>query len=557
MKVPAKSTAVLLIIALMPLTQLYAAPPDGYQWQMIWQDEFEGETIDATKWEIMGDWQRRVGWWLKDDAYLDGNGNLVLRTRRVPNKPNSKQPQHWGTDGYSSGAVRTRGRFEHAYGYYEARMDITRQTGHWPAFWLFNQSVNHVGNEGRDGTEIDIMESFDCIYHTLHWDGYGEAHQSEGKKVLCDRMDEMGQGFHTFGLLWTPQEYVFYVDGHETHRSKAGGVCQVPLYIKLTDEIDLFMGDVSTATLPSHHLVDYVRVYEQVTPGPYPLSTLSSGPGTVTASPQQNEYDAESVVQLTAVPENGHQFMGWSGDTTSSDNPLTITMQRGWHFIARFVKPGEMLISGGFDEGITGWKTWINEQSTAQATQKVVDGVWTIDITQLGSNDWDVHMNNTGLQLKQGEQYTISFDAWADGQRPLTVATNLSVAPYQPCFSRTVDLTETPQGFSFWFKMDQEPHAEPYRIEFNSGAALGKVYIDNVSFVHKQQSTSTAQALPQMRNAAAGINNTVRHYDPAGRQLHVPQRASQRHSPGLYLRFESRGKATLQLGLGHPMTVDR
>ena len=26
-------------------------PPEGKQWKMVWQDEFDGETLDETKWE--------------------------------------------------------------------------------------------------------------------------------------------------------------------------------------------------------------------------------------------------------------------------------------------------------------------------------------------------------------------------------------------------------------------------------------------------------------------------------------------------------------------------
>jgi beta-glucanase (GH16 family) len=39
-------------------------------------------------------------------------------------------------------------------------------------------------------------------------------------------------GFHVFGLLWTPEEYVFYYDGNEAKRTPAGGVCQVPRYME-------------------------------------------------------------------------------------------------------------------------------------------------------------------------------------------------------------------------------------------------------------------------------------------------------------------------------------
>ena len=71
-------------------------------------------------------------------------------------------------------------------------------------------------------------------------------------------------GFHTFGLWWKPDEYVFYVDGKETWRSKAGGVCQVPEYILLSDEIGNWAGDIAKANLPDQFCVDYVRVYDLV-----------------------------------------------------------------------------------------------------------------------------------------------------------------------------------------------------------------------------------------------------------------------------------------------------
>ena len=47
-------------------------------------------------------------------------------------------------------------------------------------------------------------------------------------------------------------------------RLDAGGVCQVPLYIKLSDEIGKWGGDITKANLPDRFLVDYVRVYDLV-----------------------------------------------------------------------------------------------------------------------------------------------------------------------------------------------------------------------------------------------------------------------------------------------------
>lgn len=226
-------------------------PPEGKRWQLVWHDEFEGTALDETKWETPPDGRRRDAWWMRKAVTVDGQGHLAIRTFKEG-------------DRYIDGCARTRGKFEHAFGYYVARIQLQKQPGHWSAFWLYNASVGKIGDEGRDGTEIDIMEKpwldgrLNCA---LHWDGYGKAHRSEGKVVDVPGVMD---GFHTFALLWLPEQYVFYVDGKEIWRTQAGGVCQVPLYIKLSDEVGKWGGDIAQAELPDAFLVDYVRVYDLV-----------------------------------------------------------------------------------------------------------------------------------------------------------------------------------------------------------------------------------------------------------------------------------------------------
>jgi arabinogalactan endo-1,4-beta-galactosidase len=167
-------------------------------------------------------------------------------------------------DKYIDGCVRTKGKFEHAFGYYVARIQLQKQPGHWSAFWLYNQSVQKAGSDGRGGTEIDIYEKpwlDEQVQQTLHWGGYGKQHKSAGNVA---KVPGVMDGWHTFGLLWLPDQYVFYVDGKETWRTSAGGVCQMPLYIKLSDEISNWAGDIGNAELPDQFLVDYMRVYDLV-----------------------------------------------------------------------------------------------------------------------------------------------------------------------------------------------------------------------------------------------------------------------------------------------------
>ena len=227
--------------------------PAGQHWKLAWSDEFNGDKLDPAKWEICGDWKRRDGYWTKSESYPDGHGHLILRTRQDGER-------------FVCGAIRTRGRFEHRYGYWVARCKLPTQPGHWPAFWLMSEGVNRVGDAGRDGTEIDIAEfpwRDGRTTMNLHWDGYGRAHKSTGTKIFEPAITN---GFHNFALWWTPTNYTFYMDGKQVWQSSAGGVSQAPEYLKLTEEIGTWAGDIHAAKLPDYFAVDYVRVYDVVTP---------------------------------------------------------------------------------------------------------------------------------------------------------------------------------------------------------------------------------------------------------------------------------------------------
>ncbi len=224
--------------------------PQGKAWKLVWHDEFDGDKLDESKWDVP-EGKRRDGWWSGKAISLDGQGHLVMSTLKEDGK-------------YLDGCVRTRGKYEHSFGYYVARIRLQEQPGHWSAFWMWGPGVGKVGDDGRDGTEIDIMEKpwlDDRVQQTLHWDGYGKSHKSAGKVV---QVPGVMDGFHTFSLWWKPDQYVFYVDGQPTWRTAEGGVCQVPLYIKLSDEVGKWGGDVSKAKLPDRFVVDYVRVYDLV-----------------------------------------------------------------------------------------------------------------------------------------------------------------------------------------------------------------------------------------------------------------------------------------------------
>ncbi len=225
----------------------------GKTMKMVWHDEFDGTEIDPTKWQACPEWKRQGGsYWEADNAWLNGCGKLKMKVSQKG-------------DSVFCGAIRTRNLYDQKYGYFEVRCKVPQIHGGWAAFWMMPYG-NHPGDQGNDGTEIDIFESINGwnnkIQHAIHWDGYGAEHQHQSKSM--DRPDIYDDKMHTFGMKWTPTEYTFYIDDVETWRTSAGGVSDVAQYLKLTMEVSnqTWPGDWNNQiTKPIVWTVDYVRTY--------------------------------------------------------------------------------------------------------------------------------------------------------------------------------------------------------------------------------------------------------------------------------------------------------
>ncbi len=54
--------------------------------------------------------------------------------------------------------------------------------------------------------------------------------------------------------------------------------------------------------------------------------TVTAQNGSVERDPMQSTYAPGSVVELTAIPDEGYHFTGWSGDLSGSSNPESVTL---------------------------------------------------------------------------------------------------------------------------------------------------------------------------------------------------------------------------------------
>jgi hypothetical protein len=226
--------------------------------------------------------------------------------------------------------------------------------------------------------------------------------------------------------------------------------------------------------------------------GPFTLTVLTSGTGTVTVDPQQSEYPAGTQVTLSASAGPGHAFSGWSGSLEGSANPATITMNGNKTITATFAAAGELVTNGDFSAGTQSWGPLGVWTENAQAGGSVVDGAYVIAITNGDTADWSVQLTQTGIALEQGVSYVLRFDAWSpEGPRSIKVNIGEGREPWTSYLGKDVQITAEKQPFSFVFTMTG-PSNPGARLEFNCGKSDLDVTLDNISL----KSGTEAQVVP-------------------------------------------------------------
>jgi hypothetical protein len=249
--------------------------------KIIFSEEFAGP-LDTAKWDLCPEMNRQGHSTWKDDMVSIRDGLLHLKFIRDPalGAEKAKDPSSAET-WIRGGAIRTQTKdgkilFSHSFGYYESRIKFPVVSGTWGAFWLMSPTQRFISEDGRNGTEIDIVETISChngkYNAALHWNGYGEKHKSTSSGKGEKPVKIFDGEFHVFALDWSPEEYIFYVDGKEFWRVDGGenfnnsGINQNPNYIKLTVESAPpaeWIGTVPKDFVEAEMLVDYVRVYNQ------------------------------------------------------------------------------------------------------------------------------------------------------------------------------------------------------------------------------------------------------------------------------------------------------
>jgi beta-glucanase (GH16 family) len=257
----------------------WGAPAPTAVGPLTWSDEFNGTSLDLTRWSHRATGPRHDGF-LTPEAVSVGGGALTIKTYTEEGRHYSGMisTQRVGSVGY-----------EQRYGYFEARVKFDSAPGQWSAFWLQSPTFgNPIGDPAAAGVEMDIAEHrtrcvaapaptppatcapdrdiSDRIQQAVVWDGYGMDSKSAVK--LSDPLTGLANDtWHTWALRWTPENLTFYYDGTPVW-FRASPISRRTQYVILSSEVGGFFagspppdgyGPRETSTTDMQ--VDYVRIW--------------------------------------------------------------------------------------------------------------------------------------------------------------------------------------------------------------------------------------------------------------------------------------------------------
>ncbi len=241
-------------------------------WNLVWQDEFEGSSIDATKWThlVTGNPANNELQYYTDRVINSRieNGVLTIQAHaEVYTGPD-------GTRQYTSARLHSENKGDWKYGRFEIRAKMPLGQGMWPAIWMM-PTDSEYGGWAASG-EIDIMEFLghepNRVHGTLHYGGSWPSNTSSGTSTTL-RSGSFAADFHVFSIIWEAGRFSWLLDGvayaTQTQWNTAGHDFPAPFDKRFYMILNVAVGGNwpgnpdATTVFPQKMEVDYVRAYER------------------------------------------------------------------------------------------------------------------------------------------------------------------------------------------------------------------------------------------------------------------------------------------------------
>src|SRR5689334_2856354 len=133
---------------------------------------------------------------------------------------------------------------------------------------------------------------------------------------------------------------------------------------------------------------------------------------------------------------------------------------------------------------VDSWRFEQHEQ--AKGTIKPDGDAILLDATEPDSEAWHLQAVQTGLDLKEGHEYVLSYKAKGDPARTIQVNAMIDVDDWHPIgLSEDVELTKDWKDYSSTFKAENVAKEKKNRVSFVLGGDKGKVWIKDISLTEK------------------------------------------------------------------------
>jgi len=245
---------------------------DDLPYQLVWSDEFDGPTLDLTKWtyEIGGGGfgnQEKEYYTNRTDNLRFEAGSMVIEAKK----------EIYNGNNYTSARINSKGKAMFTYGKMEARISLPVGKGTWPAYWMLGSTSSWplCG-------EIDIMEHIGSqptmISHALHTN---EKNGAKGNNWYARKyLDNLENNYHTYAIEWEKayadgdDNISFFIDGIKTttiwEQHVNSTVSNWPFNKNFFLVFNLAIGgtmggsiDDSIFNNPVTMKIDYIRVYQR------------------------------------------------------------------------------------------------------------------------------------------------------------------------------------------------------------------------------------------------------------------------------------------------------
>ena len=328
--------------------------------ELIWSDEFDGDTLDTDKWNYdIGNWKRdesgnfvAYGWGNNEqEFYTNRNATVHDGVLTIAARKETVETEE-GTFDYTSARLNTQHKFSACGGRIEVRARCDSGRTLWPAIWMLPEDSVY-GGWAASG-EIDIMEGWgslpEKVCGTVH---FGDVWPNNAYLTNDYNFPtgESSEDWHTYAVEWESGEIRWYVDDilYSTQREWNTVNRRFPapfdqnFYIILNlavgghfDGIDRIYADPETfASGEKHFDIDYVRVYDRGSFTPTLQTSRPLGLYTEGSDAGLSNMDGCSVFDIKNVGELEYAVMGLiraqevkAGNTYNLSFDVTSTAER-------------------------------------------------------------------------------------------------------------------------------------------------------------------------------------------------------------------------------------